>query len=112
MPNVAIEQSSVQTHVVMRGMSVANTGLQDPVGYFVDGVALPFGATQSPGFFGLQSMEILKGPQGTLYGCNTEAGAIKVETRAPSWTPSALLDLTAGFADGAAGRAPLGSVEG
>ncbi len=111
-PNVAIEQSSVQTRVVMRGMSVANTGLQDPVGYFVDGVALPFGATQAPGFFGLQSMEILKGPQGTLYGRNTEAGAIKVETRAPSWKPAASLDIGAGFADGAAGAAPLGSIEG
>jgi iron complex outermembrane recepter protein len=111
-PNVAIEQSSVQSRVVMRGMSAANTGLQDPVGYFVDGVALPFGATQAPGFFGLQSMEILKGPQGALYGRNTEAGAIKVETRAPSWTPAASLDLTAGLAKGADGNAPLGSLEG
>ncbi|SBV96820.1 TonB-dependent receptor [uncultured Alphaproteobacteria bacterium] len=111
-PNVAIEQSSAQTRVVMRGMSVANTGLQDPVGYFVDGVALPFGATQAPGFFGLRSMEILKGPQGTLYGRNTEAGAIKVETRDPSWTPAASLDLSAGFAKAAEGRAPLGAVEG
>lgn len=111
-PNVAIEQSSVQTRVVMRGMSVANTGMQDPVGYFVDGVALPFGATQAPGFFGLRSMEVLKGPQGALYGRNTEAGAIKAETRAPSWTPAASLDVSAGLAKGAGGNAPLGSLEG
>ncbi|MBN2752504.1 MAG: TonB-dependent receptor, partial [Rhodospirillaceae bacterium] len=112
LPNVAIEQASTQRRVVMRGMSVANTGLQDPVGYFVDGVALPFGVTQAPSFFGLQSMEVIKGPQGVLYGRNTEAGAIKVETRSPSWKPAASLDISSGFAEGADGNAPLGSLEG
>jgi len=112
MPNVAIEQSSVQSRVVMRGISAANTGLQDPVGYFVDGVALPMGATQAPGFFGLEGVEVLKGPQSTLYGRNTEAGAIKATSRAPSWTPAAEAALSLGFKDGADGWAPDGVLDG
>lgn len=105
-PNVEIEQSSVETRVVMRGMTSANTALQDPVGYFINDVALPLGASQAPQLFDIERMEILKGPQGSLYGRNTEAGAIKVFTKDPSWTPSAWGDLSTSFKDGANGWIP------
>lgn len=99
-PNVQIEQSSVQTRVVIRGMTSANTALQDPVGYFVNDVALPHGASQAPQLFDSAQMMILKGPQGALYGRNTEAGAIKVATQDPDWTPTASASLATSVRDG------------
>ncbi|GEO82706.1 TonB-dependent receptor [Pararhodospirillum oryzae] len=86
-PNARIEDSSVQTRVVLRGMTSANTGLQDPVGFVVNDVALPLGASQAPALFDVEQMEILKGPQGTLFGRNTEAGALRVTTTEPTWAP-------------------------
>lgn len=83
-PNVLIEDSSVQKRLVVRGITAANTGLQDPLGFFVDGVGLPLGANQAPALFNLEQVEFLKGPQGTLYGRNTEAGAIKLITAKPA----------------------------
>lgn len=105
-PNVSIEQSSVQTRVVIRGVSAANTGLQDPVGYFLDGVGLPMGAMQAPSLFMMDGVEVLKGPQGALYGRNTEAGAIKTTTLRPDRTPTALVSLSSGLVDGAKGWEP------
>ena len=105
-PNVQVEQSSVQTRVVMRGMTSANTALQDPVGYFVNDVALPHGASQAPQIFDAGQMEILKGPQGSLYGRNTESGAIKVSTQDPDWTPTAWASLSPSFRNGAHGWEP------
>lgn len=105
-PNVQVEQSSVQTRVVMRGMTSANTALQDPVGYFVNDVALPAGASQAPQFFDVGQMEILKGPQGSLYGRNTESGALKVSTQDPDWAPTAWASLAPSFKDGTHGREP------
>jgi iron complex outermembrane receptor protein len=99
-PNVQIEQSSVQSRVVIRGMTSANTALQDPVGYFVNGVALPYGASQAPQLFDLDQMMIAKGPQGSLYGRNTEAGAITVTTRDPDWTPTAWTRLDTSWRNG------------
>lgn len=92
--NTHIEQSSVQTRLVVRGTTAANTGLQDPLGYFIDGVALPMGANQAPVLFNQQQVELIKGPQGALYGRNTEAGALKVITRAPADQPEVWVNLS------------------
>lgn len=105
-PNVKIEESSVQTRVAIRGITGLNTGLFDPVGYFFDGVALPLGGTQLPKLFNLQQTEIIKGPQGTLYGRNSEAGVIKINTRDADWKPTASLGLKSGVHDGADANAP------
>ncbi|MEM7208899.1 MAG: TonB-dependent receptor [Pseudomonadota bacterium] len=84
-PNVTIENSSVQTRINIRGVSGLDSGLQDPVGFFVNGVALPLGGNQLPDMSIFNSVEIVKGPQGALYGRNTEAGAIKFNSIDPSW---------------------------
>jgi len=106
-PNVQIEESSVQTRVVIRGMTSANTALQDPVGYLVNGVVLPMGASQAPRLFDVEQMEISKGPQGDLFGRNTEAGAIRVTTNDPSWTPTAWASLTPSLLTGAGRWEPV-----
>ena len=109
---ISLEESSVQTRVIIRGTSGVDGGLQDPVGYFINGVALPLGGNQLPSLFDIKSIELVKGPQGALYGRNTEAGAIKINSTDPSWSLSGNASLTSGIVDGANGNSPLNIVSG
>ncbi|MEY4556200.1 MAG: hypothetical protein RL093_1319, partial [Pseudomonadota bacterium] len=64
-----------------------NPGLESSVGVVIDGV---YRSRNSVGFGDLGEMariEVLKGPQGTLFGKNTSAGVINIITEAPSFTP-------------------------
>lgn len=67
----------------MRGLSTETGSFSSPVGMFVDGVPV-FGTS---GFdvtlMDIERIEVLKGPQGTLYGKGTEAGVINVITKKP-----------------------------
>ncbi|MEL6824786.1 MAG: TonB-dependent receptor [Pseudomonadota bacterium] len=69
----------------VRGANSTNTfgDVSSIVGTFVDGVYQPRASMQSRGFFDVQRLEFLKGPQGTLYGRNTFAGAMNLFTNAP-----------------------------
>ena len=82
----------------MRGANSDNT-FEDHAsiaGAFIDGVYQPRAAQQRLGYFDVQRIEILKGPQGTLYGRNTFAGAINIYTNSPSLEEVDLgLDITA-----------------
>lgn len=55
--------------------------LSQPVGLYEDSVNIPHPAGSNVAFFDLNRVEVLKGPQGTLYGRNTTGGAINVITR-------------------------------
>ncbi|MGE4058405.1 MAG: TonB-dependent receptor, partial [Sphingomonadales bacterium] len=55
-----------------------------PVAVFVDGVYFPRPNNTALDMFDVESLEILRGPQGTLFGRNTSAGAVQVRTRRPS----------------------------
>ncbi|HKX77965.1 MAG TPA: TonB-dependent receptor, partial [Novosphingobium sp.] len=82
----------------MRGVSATggNTGDNPSVAMYVDGV---YQAQQISGLFDLpdvEQIEILKGPQGTLYGQNATGGAIIVNTRAPSFEPMGKLSASYG----------------
>ena len=77
--------SSNSARIVMRGVGQEQGGINfDPaVGIYIDGVYQPRINGSFFDFFDLASLEVLRGPQGTLYGRNTSAGAIKIDTRRP-----------------------------
>jgi iron complex outermembrane receptor protein len=70
---------------VIRGLAELNiTDLESNVSTFFDGIYLPRNYMTDPGLFGLERVEIVKGPQSATYGRNAFAGAINYVTRKPS----------------------------
>jgi iron complex outermembrane receptor protein len=82
-----------QTALNIRGLGavpgLSNDGLESGVGVYLDGVLLARPAQAVFDMPDLQGIEVLRGPQGTLFGKNTVAGAINITTRLPSFTPEA-----------------------
>jgi iron complex outermembrane receptor protein len=81
--NTVFQRANSQERLVVRGMSAFDNALSDPVGYLINGVALPMGTIQLPHFFGADSVTLLKGPQGTTFGRNSEAGLLTLDTIRP-----------------------------
>jgi len=77
-------------------VSQANDGLEPGVGFYVDQVYHARPATAAFDFSDIGQVEILRGPQGTLFGKNSTAGAINITTRAPTFTPEATEEITVG----------------
>ena len=80
-------------------ISAANDGIEPGVGFYVDEVYHGRPATAAFDFTDIERVEILRGPQGTLYGKNTTAGAIHVISRAPTFEPEARGELSLGSYD-------------
>jgi iron complex outermembrane recepter protein len=70
--------------LIIRGVG-ANSPLEPSVATFIDGVYSPALDFDSE-FLDIERIEVLKGPQGALFGRNTEGGALNIVTRAPSLT--------------------------
>jgi len=77
-------------------VSQANDGLEPGVGFYVDQVYHARPATAAFDFADIAQVEELRGPQGTLFGKNTTAGAINITTRKPSFTPEGFAELSYG----------------
>lgn len=78
------------------GATAYNDGLEGSVGTYVDGV---YQARQGMAFtelMDIERIEVLRGPQGTLFGKNTTAGALNIITRQPTFQPEANLEATYG----------------
>jgi iron complex outermembrane receptor protein len=86
---------------------LTNDGIEQGVGIYVDQVYYSRIAAATFDFTDTERIEILRGPQGTLYGKNTTAGAINVTTRKPSFTPEARVELSAGNYDFFQGKASV-----
>lgn len=75
---------------------LTNDGIEQGVGLYVDDVYYSRAASSTLDFLDVERIEVLRGPQGTLYGKNTTAGAINITTRQPTFTPEATAEITAG----------------
>lgn len=87
--NLQSSQSETQgTSIRIRGVGTTgnNTGLESSVGVFIDGVYQSRPGVALGDLLDIERLEILRGPQGTLFGRNTSAGALNITTKRPSLT--------------------------
>lgn len=88
MPNVALDEVGTARGIAnfsMRGLGVNSSipSIDPTVGIFVDGVYIGTNSGAAFDLFGLESIQVLRGPQGILFGRNVTGGAILVNTRKP-----------------------------
>src|SRR5436190_7285770 len=100
-PSVQLYTSNPRnTGINIRGIGspfgLTNDGLDPGVGFYVDGVYYARPAAATIDFLDIERIEVLRGPQGTLFGKNTSAGAFNIVTRKPSFTPGANFELSYG----------------
>ncbi len=95
---VTSTQSESQTVARIRGVGTVgdNAGLESSVGIVIDGVYRPRNGVGFTDLGELERIEVLKGPQGTLFGKNTSAGVINVITKRPSYQQRAEGEVTIG----------------
>lgn len=97
-PNLSVSNAALNNLVFVRGIgSGSNVGFEQAVGLFVDEVYLSRVRYMRQPFLDIARVEVLKGPQGTLFGRNTIAGAISVTSAAPTrnFFAESLLDYDA-----------------
>lgn len=82
-PNVYMKYSTAGNIIVFRGISAFDTSIYSPAGFYVDDVCYPLHYMHNPDFFDIERVEVLKGPQGTLYGRNSESGVVNIITKQP-----------------------------
>ena len=80
-------QTSTQTNFLIRGFGngANNPGIEPAVGVFIDGVYRSRSASQIGDLLDISRVEVLRGPQSTLFGKNASAGVISVITQLPSY---------------------------
>ena len=89
MPNVAMDDIGTARAVAnfsIRGLGINSSipGIDPTVGVFIDGVYLGQNAGVVIDMFDVASLEVLRGPQGTLFGRNVTGGAVLINTRRPT----------------------------
>src|SRR5688500_7285712 len=79
--------SAVNIRGIGAPFGLTNDGIEQGVGLYVDEVYYARSASATFDFLDVEQVEVLRGPQGTLYGKNTTAGAVNIRSRKPSFTP-------------------------
>lgn len=110
-PNLQINSpyGRTQPNFSLRGIGVANeynSNQASPVGVYLDDVYLAPRTSHGMGLFDLERVEVLRGPQGTLFGRNTTGGAINFITKKPGLTG------TNGYVEGGYGNYNMVTAQG
>ena len=95
-PGLVFAQTDAMSIIALRGvgLDITSLGGETAVAAYQDGVYLGQSFTLSMPSFDLERIEVLRGPQGTLYGRNATGGAVNLVTRGPSFEPDANVALT------------------
>jgi iron complex outermembrane recepter protein len=95
---VPVSENSGSVTARLRGIGTqgSNPGLESSVGVVIDGVVRARNSVAFSDLGELRSVEVLRGPQGTLFGANTSAGLINVSTKKPAFEWGASGDATYG----------------
>ena len=98
-PGLRVDRSVATALPFIRGIgsSVGQVGAESSVAVYVDDVYTPAAGAAMANFDSISSIEVDKGPQGTVFGRNATGGVIQVFTRNPTPTPS--LDFNLGYAN-------------
>ena len=111
-PTVQLYSSNPRnTTLNIRGLGstygLTNDGIDPGVGFYLDGVYLARPAATALDFNDIEQIEVLRGPQGTLFGKNTTSGAFNITSRQPEFNPSANFELSYGNYGYIQGKASL-----
>ncbi len=122
-PNLTVQDAPITDVIAIRGIqSYLNPGFEQSVGMFSDGVYRGRGVQSRFAFLDVERVEVLRGPQDTLFGNNTVAGALILTSRQPTEEPHASMSvlheieheetvwrgqLSGPLADGLSGRVAL-----
>jgi iron complex outermembrane receptor protein len=109
-PSVSFRVTNIATssaNLIIRGLGTTGNSrsFEGSVGVFIDGVYRTRAAAALQNFLDIDNLQVLRGPQGTLFGKNTTAGALLLSSAAPSVNEvQGLFDLTFGNYDTAIAR--------
>jgi iron complex outermembrane receptor protein len=87
-----------QSSIAVRGLgnNPANDGLEGSTGVYLDNVYLGRPGMAVLDLLDVEQIELLRGPQGTLFGKNTTAGLLNIRTRLPTFTPERSVQVSVG----------------
>ncbi len=88
--------SSINVRGLGAPFGLTNDGIEPGVGLYIDGVFYSRPASATLDFLDVERVEVLRGPQGTLFGKNTTAGAINVTTKKPTFARETDVELNYG----------------
>lgn len=111
-PSIQFVSSNARnTAITIRGLGsntgLTNDGLENGVAIYVDDVYYARPGSAVVDLFDVERVEVLRGPQGTLFGKNTTAGALSLSTKAPTFVPEGYAEVTGGNYGYLQGRAAI-----
>jgi iron complex outermembrane receptor protein len=105
-PGLTFTTNTVFAQPALRGIqtTLSQAGSDSPIAIYLDGVYQPNQMFNSFDLPDIERVEVLKGPQGTLFGRNATGGAISIHTKQPSFATTGYIEATAGLFTGGSAR--------